>query len=192
MASAAQITANQLNAQKSTGPRSSGGKAASSKNAIKHGIDARSAIIPGEDPAEREALANSYLKRCNPATPEERFLVDALIDADWNRRRYQRIETQLMQKILDGRDPSPFPLAALFDASISDSRMLERVIRQRAAAERAWFRAHKELESQLACRARLEIDKAMIEEMKERTQSTRFAPPAAPWPDPFKNLALRL
>ena len=45
MASQKQTEANRLNAQKSTGPRSPEGKAASSMNALKSGIDAKSQII---------------------------------------------------------------------------------------------------------------------------------------------------
>ena len=50
MASQKQTEANRLNAQKSTGPRSVEGKAASRMNALKSGIDARSNFIRGEDP----------------------------------------------------------------------------------------------------------------------------------------------
>jgi hypothetical protein len=50
MATPAQIAANRANAQKSTGPRTAEGKAASRLNALKHGLDAESLIIPGEDP----------------------------------------------------------------------------------------------------------------------------------------------
>src|ERR1035437_7669571 len=57
MATPAQITANRANAQKSTGPRSVEGKSASRFNALKHGIDAASIVIPGEDPADYAALA---------------------------------------------------------------------------------------------------------------------------------------
>jgi len=56
MPTEAQINANRLNAQKSTGPVTPEGKARSSLNALKSGIDAWSHIIPGEDPAELEAL----------------------------------------------------------------------------------------------------------------------------------------
>ena len=52
MPTEAQINANRLNAQKSTGPTSPEGKARSALNALKSGIDAWSHIIPGEDPAE--------------------------------------------------------------------------------------------------------------------------------------------
>jgi hypothetical protein len=57
MATAAQIAANQANAQKSTGPRSVEGKSVSRFNALKHGIDAATIVIPGEDRAVYEALA---------------------------------------------------------------------------------------------------------------------------------------
>src|SRR6266436_2439132 len=56
MPTEAQINANRLNAQKSTGPITPEGKARSSLNALKSGIDAWSHIIPGEDPAEVECL----------------------------------------------------------------------------------------------------------------------------------------
>ena len=54
MASVAQIRANRLNAQKSTGPRTAEGKAAASQNAAKHGLLAEQVVIKGEDPAEFE------------------------------------------------------------------------------------------------------------------------------------------
>src|SRR5256886_4777295 len=63
MPTQAQLNANRLNALKSTGPTSPEGKAASSLNALKSGIDAWSHIIPGEDPAELEDLTAAYLDR---------------------------------------------------------------------------------------------------------------------------------
>ena len=42
----------QANAKKSTGPNTPEGKARSSKNALKHGLLARDAVLPGEDPAD--------------------------------------------------------------------------------------------------------------------------------------------
>jgi len=50
MSTEKQIEANRRNAQKSTGPRTTEGKAASRGNAVKHGLTAEQiAIIPGED-----------------------------------------------------------------------------------------------------------------------------------------------
>ena len=69
MATQAQINANRANALKSTGPRSAEGKSASRFNALKHGIDAASIVIPGEDPAEYEALAAGYHQSNCPQPP---------------------------------------------------------------------------------------------------------------------------
>ena len=40
--------ANQLNAKKSTGPRTAEGKEKSKHNAVTHGLTARSALLPGK------------------------------------------------------------------------------------------------------------------------------------------------
>jgi len=69
MATDRQIAANRANAQKSTGPRTQAGKAASSANAIKSGVYAQSTLIPGEDPAEYEASARNTSTISPPPTP---------------------------------------------------------------------------------------------------------------------------
>src|ERR1035438_2851384 len=43
-------TINQLNAQKSSGPRTQAGKQRSSRNALRHGLTARTAVLDSEDP----------------------------------------------------------------------------------------------------------------------------------------------
>ena len=52
MTSEKQRKANRQNAKKSTGPRTEDGKASTSQNALKHGLLARDAVLPGEDPAD--------------------------------------------------------------------------------------------------------------------------------------------
>jgi hypothetical protein len=95
MSTAKQTAANRLNAQKSTGPRSAQGKAASRANSLKTGLYARSQIIAGEDPAELRALADQYFLRWGPATPEESFLVATLVDSDWLLRRYSLADAKI-------------------------------------------------------------------------------------------------
>src|SRR5579864_3970514 len=95
MPTEAQINANRLSAQKSTGPKTPEGKAASSLNALKSGIDAWSHIIPGEDPADLEALTAAFLAQYQPADPTQLALVDTLISTEWIQRRLRRIEAQL-------------------------------------------------------------------------------------------------
>ncbi len=97
MASQKQLAANRRNSQKSTGPRSAEGKARSSMNALKTGIDAQSQLIRGEDPAALEELVTEYHGRCRPTTPEQRMLVDTLVDCEWLLRRFRAVETQLWE-----------------------------------------------------------------------------------------------
>jgi hypothetical protein len=98
MASKKQLAANRLNAQKSTGPSSIEGKARSSMNALKTGIDAKTQLIRGEIWTDLQELIGEYHDRFRPTTPDQRLLVDTLIDCDWLLRRFRAIETQLWEK----------------------------------------------------------------------------------------------
>ena len=143
MATDAQIAANRANARKSTGPRSAEGKAVSRLNAIKHGLDAASIVLPGEDPDEYDALTREYYATTAPRTPEERFQVDTMIRADWQKRRLERVEAGLFRALL-----AESPGDSLAEVLLTDSptaRLLFRVQRQLAAFERSWFRAHTDL-----------------------------------------------
>jgi hypothetical protein len=97
MATQKQLLANRLNAQKSTGPRSVEGKARASMNALKTGIDARSQTIPGEPISQLEELTDDYYERFCPTTPEQRMLVDTLVDCEWFLRRFRRVEGQMWE-----------------------------------------------------------------------------------------------
>jgi hypothetical protein len=159
MATVAQIEANRLNALHSTGPRSSAGKAVSRFNALKFGVDARSLVIPGEDPAELEALTLDYRQTFHPVGPLEDFLVETLVAGDWNRRRYSRIEAQLVRLLAASQDPAeenPFGALLLADAAKADA--LQKVFRRLSAAERSYFRALAELRR--AQRERLALESA--------------------------------
>jgi hypothetical protein len=52
MAMSKQVTANRRNAALSTGPRSANGMNAMRFNAVKHGLRAKSVLLPDEDPSE--------------------------------------------------------------------------------------------------------------------------------------------
>jgi len=75
MASQKKIDANRANARKSTGPRTAAGKAASRANAYRHGMRARTVIMPHEDQDQYHKLYNSYCKEFPCTTPHEQFLV---------------------------------------------------------------------------------------------------------------------
>src|SRR5258708_5354118 len=163
MPTQAQINANRRNAQKSTGPTSSAGKAASSLNALKSGIDAWSHIIPGEDPAELEALTAQFLLHFHPSDPVQLSLVDTLISAEWIQRRLRRIEAQLwnyqvecLHKNLshpDFLDPSiqhNSPLGHAFCAALDPFSRIQRRI---DATNRMYLRTLKVLQDLQAAAA---------------------------------------
>lgn len=67
MSTKAQTLANRQNSQKSTGPRSAEGKAVSAKNAVKHGLFARDAVITGENKEEYDLFREEILAELAPA-----------------------------------------------------------------------------------------------------------------------------
>ena len=67
MASAEQITANRLNAQHSTGPRTVEGKEVPSRNATRHGLASAATVLPDENAADLEALAERLTAERHPA-----------------------------------------------------------------------------------------------------------------------------
>ena len=142
MATPAQITANRANAQKSTGPRSVEGKSASRFNALKHGIDAASIVIPGEDPAEYESLVAQYLEEYRPRSASEFFHVETMIRADWHKRRLETVEADLYRTIMSESPDNS--LAAVLLAESPAAKLLLRIQRQIAAFERTWHRANNE------------------------------------------------
>jgi hypothetical protein len=62
-----QREASRANAQKSTGPRTTAGKAASRFNALKHGIYAVHQIMFDEKPEDLAELSAEYHELCSPA-----------------------------------------------------------------------------------------------------------------------------
>src|ERR1035441_2941502 len=139
MATPAQFAANQTNARKSTGPRSVEGKSASRFNALKHGIDAQSIVIPGEDPEEYDALAEAYHREYRPESPSEAFHIQTMLRAAWQKLRLARVEADLTRTLL-AESPGTSLAAALL-ADPPAAKLLTRVQRQIAGFERAWHRA---------------------------------------------------
>lgn len=59
----------------SSGPRTPAGKAASSRNSLKHGLASGTLLLPDEDPAEFAALHQSLIADHAPANATEELLV---------------------------------------------------------------------------------------------------------------------
>ena len=95
MSSPSQVSANQANAQLSTGPTSPEGKAKSSLNAVKTGLTGRTVLLPGDDATAYESHVSSVFARFQPAGDEERNLVQSLADTEWRLARIPALEMSI-------------------------------------------------------------------------------------------------
>lgn len=134
MSTAAQIDANRANAQLSTGPVTAAGKETSSRNALRHGLYAKSPIIPGESPTDYSNLRDQIIAEFHPHSAEQLLLCEQLIDAIWRDRRVERLETAWLT-----RNPDP----DLADPKLF--RLWSEFARQHNRHQRAIFQALKRL-----------------------------------------------
>jgi hypothetical protein len=95
VASDAQIQANRLNAQRSTGPQTENGKRAVRYNALKHGLLAEASLLPGEDTALFRRLAEEIHAQFEPVGELEQLLVDRITSCAWRLRRVLHVEAGL-------------------------------------------------------------------------------------------------
>ena len=79
-----------------TGPRTPEGKATSSQNTLKHGLTAKSPLLPSEDPAEYRAFVDTQLRRWNPETADFRAAVLEYADVSWRLNRVASQEAKLV------------------------------------------------------------------------------------------------
>jgi len=111
MSSEAQILANRRNAQESTGPRTSEGKAAVSQNAVKHGLLTRQDVISSESQADFDLYREQMLAELAPVSPMESMLAERIVTLSWRLKRAGRIQNQTIDA-LNAPDTSS-PLAKL-------------------------------------------------------------------------------
>ena len=88
--------ANARNARRSTGPRTTAGKARSARNAITHGLLSREALLPGEDHKKFEALTEGLRKCFPPKDMYDEILVDIMTREVWKMRRLGRVEADIL------------------------------------------------------------------------------------------------
>ena len=84
---AAQITANQSNAQRSTGPRTPEGKAISALNNFRHGFSGAFTVLPWESQEEFDMLLGALRAEHRPSGLTETILVDKMAQALWLTKR---------------------------------------------------------------------------------------------------------
>jgi hypothetical protein len=105
MSSELKILTNRLNSLKSTGPRSAQGKAAVSKNAVKHGLLAEHDVIDSESEADFDQYRRQLLDELKPASPMESMLAERIVTLSWRLKRAGRFQNQAIN-CLNSEDAS--------------------------------------------------------------------------------------
>src|SRR5579864_5381595 len=130
MATLKQFEANRRNAQKSTGPKTPEGKSAVSMNALRHGLRARSVVLPGEDPTEFHQLCDDLQAEWIPQSRTEQFYVEQMAVSQWKLTRMEVVEVNIFKDT---------------DAK-SQLSMLDRLWQAECRLERSYSRAQRELQ----------------------------------------------
>jgi len=163
MATQKQIDANRRNAKKSTGPRTPEGKRKVASNALRHGLAAETATLPGENEHHFKQFCAELRAEHQPAGPTEEILLQQLATAAWRLRRCRGLETGFFEmRLADlggtmrGKygDLSPHNRHAfVFRRDTAETNVLNNVSRYEARAERSFYRALHELQRLQAKRA---------------------------------------
>ena len=133
MATPKQIAANRRNSKKSTGPRTTRGKAYSRLNALRHGLRAKSGVLPPESLDELTRIRKLFLQSYYPQTPEQVRLVEQMACARWRLLYWLRAENRFFSEAVE---ISPFERLSAFDG----------FTRRQARYERAFLKAYREFE----------------------------------------------
>src|SRR5215216_3086576 len=105
------LAANRANAQKSTGPKTPEGRAASRMNALKHGLLSQEVLICSphryESEAELFALHDRFRDELQPMGPLELMLCDQIVTTHWRLRRVLAAESaEMTLSVRRGRSAS--------------------------------------------------------------------------------------
>jgi hypothetical protein len=118
------FAANRRNTLRSTGPRTTKGKAASRMNAVKHGILSTEVVVRGLRIQEHEEEFRALREQCRqclgPVGSVEEMLVDRIVTAQWRLRRVLMAETGEIVLSVDGglrrrANRNPLPLWMFLD-----------------------------------------------------------------------------
>ena len=131
MATIKQIEANRLNALKSTGPKTPEGKAAVRMNALRHGLRARTVVLPGENSEEFHQLCDDLETEWNPESRTEQFYVEQMAISQWKLTRIELAEKSIVTQEAAAKIQIP---------------LLERLWQSQCRLERSCARAQRELE----------------------------------------------
>ncbi len=151
LSSEAQITANRRNAAHSSGPKTAEGKAAASRNALRHGLTAEQVVLFDEQARDFTQFHDGLRAALDPADAAEEELAERIVLCAWRLRRACRAEASVVNNAASewrqyGNEPT---LGGSFGRVSAEMVTLSRY---EAAIDRALRRAHAQLERRQARR----------------------------------------
>ena len=90
-----------INGAKSGGPHTAQGLAKSSMNAVKHGLTAKTLILPNENPDHFREMFKGYFDLFRPANQKEIDLVSEIVAARWRLSRVWGYQTAVLNLEMD-------------------------------------------------------------------------------------------
>ncbi len=160
-----QLAANRANAQRSTGPRTEGGKSRSRLNAVKHNLYSKVHIATPEETAAFEAHCAGYREALAPVGFEELELVQSIAEDRWRLKRARSVENSIFARGVHDRSLDHDTGHAEVDDALSEGqvwieqcrfltsltqfeRRLLRSVQENTAALKALQAARKEAHAQ--------------------------------------------
>ncbi len=89
------------NAQKSTGPRTPEGKSRSRFNAVKHGMTAKTLVLPDEDADVLQMRVETWIADLQPQNDVEQYLGEQAVHLSWKLDRAERVEVARLSQIIE-------------------------------------------------------------------------------------------
>jgi hypothetical protein len=89
--------ASRRNGAMSHGPATPAGRETSSMNALKHGLTTKAVLLPTENAAGYQEMADSWFTSLNPSSPAEATAVSELADLSFRLDRLRRLEGERLQ-----------------------------------------------------------------------------------------------
>jgi hypothetical protein len=172
------------NGAKSHGPVTPEGRAASSRNSLRHGFTAKSVVLPRESSEDFQELLDSYIDQFRPHGGVEMDLIQAMAATRWRLQRMCSIETALLSTEIVRRNEDideEFEnmhdvdrLAWVFQKLADHGQTLALLMRYESALNRSYDRAFKQL--------------LLLQSTPSRPQPNEpEPPPAAPRIEPVQN-----
>lgn len=145
--------ANRQNAVLSTGPKTPEGRAASARNALKHGLLSRQLLLEDESAPEFRHFHRRMMQALVPVGALEQMLAERVTAAAWRLRRFELMEARVLGRC--GRDwrGSKCDPAAGFIGLCSNGDVFSKLSRYETGIERSMLRALHELQRLQAARS---------------------------------------